>query len=297
MKRRHGPFFSACLFAIALPAAAHHSGSMFDDEKVIELEGTVKALQWTNPHIWLQVVVEADGSATEWSLEGGSPNSLSRQGWRSTTFGPGDVVMCPDPAYPIHQYAVIIAGGDLRKVPLAPDTDFIANLEQAIQRTWPKPKALIVSFPANPTTQVVDRAFFQRVVDFAREHEIMVIHDFAYAEIAFDGYQPPSILEVPGAPRIGASPRHLSAGCQSEIRPSRASRAVSSRRQPNMLPSNSLHSNASLGSMSLTLRSLSTFFSRASQSRASSSPPSSSTRPKALACRPVTTRPSEMVFT
>ncbi len=92
MKRRHGPFFSACLFAIALPAAAHHSGSMFDDEKVIELEGTVKALQWTNPHIWLQVVVEADGSATEWSLEGGSPNSLSRQGWRSTTFGPGDVV-------------------------------------------------------------------------------------------------------------------------------------------------------------------------------------------------------------
>ncbi len=115
------------------------------------------------------------------------------------TVGPGDVVMCPDPAYPIHQYAVIIAGGDLRKVPLAPDADFIANLEQAIQRTWPKPKALIVSFPANPTTQVVDRAFFQRIVDFAREHEIMVIHDFAYAEICFDGYQAPSILEIPGA--------------------------------------------------------------------------------------------------
>src|SRR5262249_2246049 len=115
------------------------------------------------------------------------------------TVGPGDVVLCPDPAYPIHQYAVIIAGGDLRKVPLGPDTDFIANLEVAIQRTWPKPKALIGSFPANPTTQVVDRAFFQRVIDFAREHELMVVHDFAYAEIAFDGYQPPSILEIPGA--------------------------------------------------------------------------------------------------
>ena len=84
-------------------------------------------------------------------------------------------------------------------MPLGPDSDFIANLVQAIQRTWPKPKALIVSFPANPTTQVVDRAFFERIVDFAREHEIMVIHDFAYAEICFDGYRAPSILEIPGA--------------------------------------------------------------------------------------------------
>ena len=82
----------ACFFAAALPALAHHSVSMFDDEKVIELNGTVKALQWTNPHIWLQVVVEANGTPTEWSLEGGSPNSLSRQGWRSTTFKPGDVI-------------------------------------------------------------------------------------------------------------------------------------------------------------------------------------------------------------
>ena len=115
------------------------------------------------------------------------------------TIGPGDVVLCPDPAYPIHQYAVIIAGGDLRKVPLTPDTDFIANLETAMQRTWPKPKLLILSFPANPTTQVVDRAFFERIVEFARENDLMVVHDFAYAEICFDGYQPPSILEVPGA--------------------------------------------------------------------------------------------------
>jgi alanine-synthesizing transaminase len=118
------------------------------------------------------------------------------------TIGPGDVVLCPDPAYPIHQYSVIIAGGDLRHVPLTADSDFIDNLEQAIARTWPKPKMLIVSFPHNPTTQVVDLPFLQRVVDFARAHDLMVLHDFAYAEVCFDGYQPPSILEVPGAKDI-----------------------------------------------------------------------------------------------
>jgi len=115
------------------------------------------------------------------------------------TVGPGDVVLCPDPAYPIHQYSVIIAGGDLRTVPLTPDSDFFANLEQAMARTWPKPKLLMVSFPANPTTQVVDRAFFEKLVDFATANDVMVVHDYAYAEITFDGYHAPSILEVPGA--------------------------------------------------------------------------------------------------
>jgi len=115
------------------------------------------------------------------------------------TIGPGDVVLCPDPAYPIHPYSVIIAGGDLRNVPLTGDLDFVEALEQAVARTWPKPKMLILSFPANPTTQVVDLAFFERIVAFAREHDLMVLHDFAYAEICFDGYQPPSILQVPGA--------------------------------------------------------------------------------------------------
>jgi alanine-synthesizing transaminase len=115
------------------------------------------------------------------------------------TVGPGDVVLCPDPAYPIHQYSVIIAGGDLRHVPLTQDSDFIASLEQAIQRTWPKPKMLILSFPHNPTTAVVDRSFFERIVGFAKEHDLMVLHDFAYAEVCFDGYKAPSILEVPGA--------------------------------------------------------------------------------------------------
>jgi len=114
------------------------------------------------------------------------------------TVGAGDVVLAPDPTYPIHQYSVIIAGGDLRHVPLTPDSDFIENLELAIQRTWPKPKALILSFPHNPTTRVVDLAFFERIVEFAHEHEVLVIHDFAYAEVFFDGYKAPSILEVPG---------------------------------------------------------------------------------------------------
>ncbi len=115
------------------------------------------------------------------------------------TIGPGDVVLCPDPAYPIHQYSTIIAGGDLRHVPLTPDTDFIVNLEQAISHTWPKPKMLILSFPHNPTTVVVDKAFFTQIVEFAKEHDLMVLHDFAYAQVCFNGYKPPSILEVPGA--------------------------------------------------------------------------------------------------
>ena len=83
---------ATAVLVAARPLAAHHSAAMFDDTKVVELSGTVKALQWTNPHVWLQVMVEDKGTATEWSLEGGSPNSLSRQGWRSTTFKAGDVV-------------------------------------------------------------------------------------------------------------------------------------------------------------------------------------------------------------
>jgi len=118
------------------------------------------------------------------------------------TVGPGDVVLCPDPAYPIHQYSVIIAGGDLRQVPLGPGTDLVESLEQAMERTWPRPKVLILSFPHNPTTTVVDLAFFERIVAFAREHDLMVLHDFAYAEVCFEGYRPPSILEVPGAREV-----------------------------------------------------------------------------------------------
>jgi alanine-synthesizing transaminase len=116
---------------------------------------------------------------------------------------PGDGALVPNPTYPIHSYSVVIADGDLRSVPLTPDGDFFARLEETAKLAWPKAKLLILSFPHNPTTMCVDRAFFEKVVDFAREHRLMVVHDFAYADFAFDGYRPPSFLEVPGAKDVG----------------------------------------------------------------------------------------------
>ena len=112
---------------------------------------------------------------------------------------PGDIAICPNPTYPIHTYSIILAGGNLRTVHLGPDTDFFENLDEAIRTTWPRPKLLILSFPHNPTTAVVDLDFFRKVVDLARENNIMVIHDFAYADLVFDGYKAPSIMQVPGA--------------------------------------------------------------------------------------------------
>jgi alanine-synthesizing transaminase len=115
------------------------------------------------------------------------------------TLGPGDAVLVPNPAYPIHPYGCVIAGADIRHVQLTPEVDFFAELEKAIKDTWPRPKMLILNFPANPTTECVDLGFFEKVVEIAREHEIWVVHDIAYAEIVFDGYSAPSILQVPGA--------------------------------------------------------------------------------------------------
>ena len=119
------------------------------------------------------------------------------------TIGPGDVVFVPNPTYAIHPYSVIIAGGDIRSIPIGPDRDFIEDLISASKQTLPNPKMLIISYPHNPTTTVVDLKFFQKIVKFCRERDIMVIHDFAYADIVFDGYEPPSFLQVPGAKKIG----------------------------------------------------------------------------------------------
>jgi alanine-synthesizing transaminase len=119
------------------------------------------------------------------------------------TISPGDVVFAPNPTYPIHPYSVIIAGGDLRSIPIGPDRDFFEDLLTATKQTWPAPKMLIISYPHNPTTAVVDRAFFEKIVAFCREHDMIVIHDFAYADLVFDGYTPPSFLQVPGAKEIG----------------------------------------------------------------------------------------------
>lgn len=119
------------------------------------------------------------------------------------TISPGEVVFAPNPTYPIHPYSVIIAGGDLRSIPIAPDRDFMEDLTTAMKQTWPAPKMLIISFPHNPTTAVVDLSFFEEVVEFCREHGILLIHDLAYADLTFDGFEAPSLLQVKGAKDIG----------------------------------------------------------------------------------------------
>jgi len=119
------------------------------------------------------------------------------------TIRPGDVVFTPNPTYPIHPYSAIIAGGDVRGIPVGPESDFFDNLMHATKQTWPKPKVLILSYPHNPTTETVEIEFFEKIVDYAKEHNIMIIHDFAYADLVFDGYKAPSFLQAKGAKDVG----------------------------------------------------------------------------------------------
>ncbi len=119
------------------------------------------------------------------------------------TIDQGDLVFVTNPAYPIHIYAAVIAGGDVRTIPMVDEEDFFEKLESSFRLTWPKPKMIILNYPNNPTTRVVDIEFFSKIVDFARENGVMVVHDFAYADIAFDGYKPPSFLQAPGAKEVG----------------------------------------------------------------------------------------------
>ena len=116
---------------------------------------------------------------------------------------PGDVVFAPDPTYPIHTYAAIIAGADVRRIPISRDRDFFEDLQAAARQTWPQPKLLMISYPHNPTTEVTSLEFFQKVVDFAKEHKVYVVHDMAYADLAFDGHVAPSFMQVPGAKDVG----------------------------------------------------------------------------------------------
>jgi alanine-synthesizing transaminase len=119
------------------------------------------------------------------------------------TIRPGDVVFTPNPTYPIHPYSTIIAGGDVRGIPVGPEHDFFDNLINATRQTWPRPKILILSYPHNPTTEVVDLDFFEKLVDYAKENNIMIIHDFAYADLVFDDYKAPSFLQAKGARDVG----------------------------------------------------------------------------------------------
>jgi alanine-synthesizing transaminase len=115
------------------------------------------------------------------------------------TLDRGDTVLVPNPSYPIHIYGAIIAGADIRSVRMTPGVDFIAEVERAIRELIPKPMMLILGFPSNPTAMCVELEFFERIVALAREHDIMLVHDLAYADITFDGWKAPSIMQVPGA--------------------------------------------------------------------------------------------------
>jgi len=152
---------------------------------------------WYRRRFGVEIDPETEAVVTIGSKEGLGHLALA-------VLGPGDVVLCPDPTYPIHQYSVILAGGELRKVPLQSGPSFIAEefldrLMRAVREAWPRPKMVVVNFPHNPTTAVVDLGFFEKLVDFARAHRLLVVQDLAYADLCFDGYRAPSILQVPGA--------------------------------------------------------------------------------------------------
>jgi alanine-synthesizing transaminase len=130
----------------------------------------------------------------------GAKEGYSHLMW--TLVGPGDAALVPAPSYPIHLFAPLFAGANVREVPLSSGADFFDTLVERFEYSWPRPRVVVLSFPHNPTTTCVDRDFMQRIVDFAREREIVIVHDFAYADLGFDGYRPPSILEAEGAKEV-----------------------------------------------------------------------------------------------
>lgn len=139
----------------------------------------------------------------------GAKEGLSHLAW--TLVQPGDTCLVPEPTYPIHTFCFALAGAQVRSVPLEQDEeDFFGKLLEAYEDTWPRPRVVLTSFPHNPTTAVVDRSFFERLVEFARVRDLMIIHDFAYADLCFDGYEAPSLLQVPGAKDVGVEVYSLS---------------------------------------------------------------------------------------
>ena len=131
----------------------------------------------------------------------GVKEGLSHLAW--VLAGPGDSVLVPEPSYPIHTYAMILSGANLTSVPLSVESDFFSDLVTAYERSEPKPRALLCSFPHNPTTAVVDLSFFEQLVEFAKARNVMIVHDLAYADLVFDEERAPSLLQVPGAMDVG----------------------------------------------------------------------------------------------
>lgn len=140
----------------------------------------------------------------------GAKEGLSHLMW--TLVQPGDAAIVPEPSYPIHIYAPIIAGAEVRRAPIGSEEDYFEIVNRMFVNSWPRPRVIIVSFPHNPTTKTVDLGFFSRLVDFAKANDVVLVHDFAYADIAFDGYRPPSILEVPGAKDVAVELYSLTKG-------------------------------------------------------------------------------------
>lgn len=151
---------------------------------------------WYKKRYEVDLDPETEAIATMGAKEGLSHLALAM-------LSPGDVVFAQDPTYPIHPYSAIIAGADVRRIPIGLDRDFFEDLLAATRQTWPQPKVLIICYPHNPTTATVELSFFEKIVDFAKEHNIYVIHDLAYADLCFDGYKAPSFLQVPGAKDVG----------------------------------------------------------------------------------------------
>ena len=150
---------------------------------------------WYNTRYDVELDPETEVITTIGSKEGLAHLALA-------TLGPGDAVLVPNPAYPIHPYGFVIAGADIRHVPLLPGEDFFGELVKAIETSWPRPKMLVLNFPANPTAMCVELDFFEKVVEIAREYNIWVVQDLAYADIVFDGYVAPSILQVKDAKEL-----------------------------------------------------------------------------------------------
>jgi alanine-synthesizing transaminase len=153
--------------------------------------------------------VELD-SETEVIATIGAKEGLSHLLW--VLLQRGDVAIVPEPSYPIHIYAPIIAGAEVRRAPISSEEDYFEVVNRMFMNSWPRPRVIVVSFPHNPTTKTVDIGFFETLVDFAREHEVVIVHDFAYADISFDGYRPPSILEVDGASDVAVELYSLTKG-------------------------------------------------------------------------------------
>lgn len=140
----------------------------------------------------------------------GAKEGLSHLLW--TLVQPGDAAIVPEPSYPIHIYAPALAGAEVRRAPITSEADYFEVLERMFTNSWPRPRVIIVSFPHNPTTTVVELDFFEKLVAFAHQHGVVIVHDFAYADISFDGYTPPSLLQVPGAKEVGVELYTLTKG-------------------------------------------------------------------------------------